>query len=224
MNFSRAVEGEPLGNIYSRGYQRNAQGEILVDATGLPLITSGTTVFMGNTRPDWTGGISNNFSYKSLTLNFLISARVGGIVSSNTNAIIYADGVTEQTLAGRESFIFDGVNASGTKNTVATTAEKYWKKVGGRNTPVGEVWTYSATNVRMREMSLTYALPASVVRRSPIKTASLSLVGRNLFFLVNKAEGFDPELTAGAQNSSVGMESFSMPSTRQVGLNLNLTF
>jgi len=224
MNFTRAVEAEPLGNIYSRGYQRNAQNEILVDPTGLPLITPGTTVFMGNTRPTWSGGISNSFSYKNLTLNFLISARVGGIVSSNTNAIIYADGVVEQTLPGRDSYIFPGVDASGAKNTIATTSEKYWKKVGGRNTPVGEVWTYSATNVRMREMSLTYALPANVIRRSPIKTASLSLVGRNLFFLVNKAEGFDPELTAGATNTSVGMESFSMPSTRQVGLNLNLTF
>jgi hypothetical protein len=118
----------------------------------------------------------------------------------------------------------DGVDASGGKNTVATTAEKYWKRLGGRNTPVGEAWTYSATNVRMREMSLTYALPASVTRKTPVKGASLSLVGRNLFFIVNKAEGFDPELTAGATNTSVGMESFSLPSTRQVGLNLNLTF
>lgn len=224
LNFSRALEGEPLGQVFSRGYQRDAQGSILVDATGLPLITPGTTVYMGNTRPDWLGGISNSFSYKKLTLNFLISARVGGVVSSFTNAIIYSDGVVEQTLAGRDSYIFPGVTASGSKNTVATTSEKYWKKVGGRNTPVGEVWTYDATNVRMRELSLSYALPVNSIRKSPFQKASISLVGRNLFFLVNKAEGFDPELTAGAQNTTVGLESFSMPSTRQLGLNLNLSF
>lgn len=224
MNFSRAVEGESLGNLYSRGYQRDAQGRILVDATGLPLITPGTTVFVGNTRPDWIGGISNRFTYKKLTLNFLISAQVGGVVSSFTNAVIYADGVVEQTLAGRDSYIFPGVTAAGTANTVATTAEKYWKKVGGRNTPVGEVWTYDATNIRMREVSLSYSLPNNLLKKSPFQAASLSLVGRNLFFLLNKAEGFDPELTSGAQNTTVGLESFSMPSTRQVGLNLNLSF
>ncbi len=224
MNFSRAVEGESLGNLYSRGYQRDAQGKILVDAAGLPLITPGTTVFVGNTRPDWLGGISNRFTYKKLTLNLLISAQVGGVVSSFTNAVIYADGVVEQTLAGRDSYIFPGVTATGTANTVATTAEKYWKKVGGRNTPVGEVWTYDATNIRMREVSLSYALPNNLLKKSPFQAASVSLVGRNLFFLLNKAEGFDPELTSGAQNTTVGLESFSMPSTRQVGLNLNLSF
>ncbi len=224
MNFSRALEGEPLGQVFSRGYQRDAQGRVLVDPNGLPLITPGTTVYMGNTRPDWIGGLSNNFSYKKLSLNFLISARVGGVVSSFTNAVIYADGVVEQTIAGRDSYIFPGVNAAGTPNTVATTSEKYWKKVGGRNTPVGEVWTYDATNIRMREVSLSYALPNDLLAKSPFQRASVSLVGRNLFFLLNKAEGFDPELTAGAQNTTVGLESFAMPSTRQIGLNLNLSF
>ncbi len=224
MNFSRALEGEPLGQVFSRGYQRDAQGRVLVDPTGLPLITPGTTVYMGNTRPDWLGGISNSFSYKKLSLNFLISARVGGVVSSFTNAVIYSDGVVEQTLSGRDSYIFPGVNAAGSPNTVATTSEKYWKKVGGRNTPAGEVFTYDATNVRMREMSLSYALPNNLFTKLPFQSASISLVGRNLFFLLNKAEGFDPELTAGSQNTTVGLESFSMPSTRQIGLNLNLSF
>lgn len=224
MNFQRALEGEPLGQVFSRGYQRDTQGRILVDPTGLPLITPGTTVYMGNTRPDWMGGISNNLSYKKFTLNFLISARVGGVVSSFTNAIIYSDGVTQQTIAGRDSYIFQGVTTAGAPNTVATTAEKYWKKVGGRNTPAGEVFTYDATNVRMREMSLSYALPKNMFTKLPFQSASVSLVGRNLFFLMNKAEGFDPELTAGAQNTTVGLESFSMPSTRQIGLNLNLSF
>jgi TonB-linked SusC/RagA family outer membrane protein len=224
MNFQRAVEGQPLGQVFSRGYQRDASGKVLVDPVGLPLITPGTTVYIGNTRPDWIGGISNRFNYKKFSLNFLISARVGGIVSSFTNAIIYADGVTEQTISGRDSYIFPGVTSTGAANTIATTAEKFWKKVGGRNTPAGEVFTYDATNVRMREMSLSYALPNNIFNKTPFQAATISLVGRNLFFLMNKAEGFDPELTAGAQNTTVGLESFAMPSTRQVGLNLNLSF
>ncbi|GHB77819.1 SusC/RagA family TonB-linked outer membrane protein [Persicitalea jodogahamensis] len=224
MNSVRAIEGRPLGEVYSRGYERNDQGQILVDQFGLPRITSGTSVYMGNTRPTWIGGISNRISYGSFSLNFLISARIGGIVSSFSNAVLYADGIPEGTLEGRESYIFPGVLEDGTANNITTTAEKYWLRVGGRNTPAGEVFTYSASNIRLRELTLSYALPADLVQKSPFQGASLSLVGRNLFFLMNKADGFDPELTAGAQNTTVGLESFSLPSTRTIGVNLSLSF
>jgi len=224
MVFQRAVEGEPLGQMYSRGYQRDANGNVIVGANGLPLITPGTTVDIGNSRPDWTGGLSNTFNYKSFSVSALITARVGGNVSSFTNAIIYADGNVAETLNGRLAYVFPGVNAAGTANTVGTTAEQYWKFVGGRNTPVGEVWSYSATNVRLREASISYALPKNLFKKAPFQAASVSLVGRNLLFIVNKAKGFDPESTAGATNTSVGQEGFSLPSTRQIGLNLNLSF
>lgn len=218
-----AEEGKPLGQLYSRGYTRK-DGKIVVDATGLPVISSGKTVFLGNSRPDWTAGLNNRISFKDFTLSFLISARMGGIVSSFTNAVIYADGVTKQTLEGRSSYLFNGVLADGSKNTVATTAEKYWLRVGGRNTPAGEVFTYDASNIRLRELVFSYNLPNNLIKGLPFQSGSISLVGRNLFFLMNKAEGFDPELTVGAQNTSVGMESFSLPSTRSLGINLNLTF
>jgi TonB-linked SusC/RagA family outer membrane protein len=226
MNFSRATEGRPLGDIYSRGFVRDsATGKVLVDATGLPQITSGTTVLLGNTRPDWTGGFSSRFSYKNVFLSFLISARMGGVVSSFTNAVIYADGVTTETLAGRDGFVFDGLKAADkTPNNISTTAEKYWLRVGGRNAPAGEVFTYDASNIRLRELVLGFSLPSSISKGKFIQGASISLVGRNLFFLMNKAKGFDPELVVGSQNTTVGLESFSAPSTRTVGLNLNLTF
>ncbi|WP_411272994.1 SusC/RagA family TonB-linked outer membrane protein [Daejeonella sp.] len=224
MVFQRAVEGEPLGQMYSRGYQRNANGQVLVGANGLPLITPGTTVDIGNSRPDWTGGLSNSFNFKRFSVSALITARVGGTVTSITNAIIYSDGQVAETLDGRQSMIFPGVTAAGAANTVATTAEAYWKFVGGRNTPVGEVWAYDATNVRLREASISYTLPNNLIKRAPFQGASVSLTGRNLFFIVNRAKGFDPESTAGATNTSVGQEGFSLPSTRQIGLNLNLSF
>jgi hypothetical protein len=97
-------------------------------------------------------------------------------------------------------------------------------RVGGRNTPAGEVFTYDASNIRLRELVFSYNLPNSLIKGLPFQSASLSLVGRNLFFLMNKAVGFDPELTAGAQNTTVGLESFSMPSTRSLGVNLNIAF
>jgi len=120
--------------------------------------------------------------------------------------------------------VVDGVRDDGSKNATATTAEKYWIAVGGRNTPAGEIFTYDASNIRLRELVFSYNLPNTLIKGLPFQTGSLSLVGRNLFFLMNRAEGFDPELTAGAQNTTVGLESFSLPSTRSVGINLNLTF
>ncbi|WP_353721521.1 SusC/RagA family TonB-linked outer membrane protein [Dyadobacter sp. 676] len=224
MNFMRAEEGRALGQIYSRGFQRDAQGRIIVDSKGIPLVTSGTTVPLGTSRPSWTGGVTNRFSYKGFNFSFLVSGRIGGVVTSFTNAVIYADGVTKETLAGREGMVVEGVREDGSPNTVKTTAEAYWKFVGGRNTPIGEAFTYSASNIRMREMTLGYSLPQSVIGKSAFQNVSLSLVGRNLFFIMNKAKGFDPELVAGSANTTVGLESFSMPSTRSVGVNLTLTF
>ena len=233
MNSVRAIEGKPLGEVFSRGYERNAAGQILVNDKGVPKITSGYTVGLGNTRPDWIGGLNNRFTYKNLSLSFLISARMGGVVTSFTNAVLYGDGVTEETLAGRDSFIFDGVvetakenpsPTAGQPNKVAINAEKFWTVVGGRNTPAGEVFTYSASNIRLRELTLGYSLPAGLIKGSPFQSATLSLVGRNLFFIMNNAKGFDPEMTAGSQNTSVGLEGFSTPPTRTIGLNLNLKF
>ncbi|MBM3402363.1 MAG: SusC/RagA family TonB-linked outer membrane protein [Bacteroidetes bacterium] len=224
MVFQRAVEGFPLGQMYARGFQRNASGQVIVGPTGLPLVTTTTSVDIGNSRPDWTGGFTNTFNYKSFSLSALVTARVGGNVTSFTNSIIAFDGVTTNTLEGRNGFVYPGVTAAGTPNTIATTAETYWKFVGGRNSPLGEVWSYSATNVRLREASLTYRLPKNLFKKAPFQAGSVSLTGRNLFFIVNNAPGFDPESTAGATNTSVGQEGFSLPSTRQIGLNLNLSF
>lgn len=224
MNFVRAEEGQSLGQIYSRGYNRDPQGRIIVNANGIPTVTSGATVPLGSSRPTWTGGLSNRFSYKGFNLSALISARIGGVVTSFTNAVIYADGVAEATLAGRDGFVVDGVQADGSPNTMSVKAEDYWKAIGGRNTPIGEAFTYSASNIRLRELTFGYSLPKSMLARSPFQAVLLSLVGRNLFFFMNNAKGFDPELVAGSSNTTVGLEAFSMPTTRTVGVNLNLSF
>jgi len=120
--------------------------------------------------------------------------------------------------------VFDGVKADGSKNTTPITAEKYWSYVGGRNTPAGEIFTYDASNIRLREVVLSYTIPQSKLAKTPIKGASVSLTGRNLFFLKNSAEGFDPELVLSTDDGLVGTESFCLPFTRSFGINLNLNF
>lgn len=224
MNTVKIVKGKPFGELYSRGYVRNANGQIIVDANGLPVISGAQDVYVGNTRPDWTGSIINRFSYRNFYASFVISARMGGVVSSFTNANIYADGVAAKTAENRDGFIFDGVFADGSKNNKQITAEQYWKKVGGRNTPAGEVFTYDASNIRLREFVLGYNLSGKFLNGKPFQSASISITGRNLFFLLNRADGFDPEQVIGSGNATVGIEAFSPPTTRTFGMSLNLTF
>ncbi|CAM4170781.1 SusC/RagA family TonB-linked outer membrane protein [Flavobacterium weaverense] len=224
MNTVKVIKGKPYGELYSRGYTRNATGQIIVDANGLPIITSAQSVYLGNTRPDWTGSIMNKLSYKDVFFSFLIGARIGGVVSSFTNANTYGDGVAEGTLAGRDGFVFDGVFADGSANNKSITAEQYWTKVGGRNAPAGEVFTYSATNIRLREVVIGYNIPKELFGKTFFQNASISFSGRNLFFFKNNAKGFDPESVVGTANSSVGIEAFSAPSTRTYGATLNLSF
>jgi TonB-linked SusC/RagA family outer membrane protein len=224
MNTVKVVKGKPYGELYSRGYVRNASGQIIVDANGVPTITSAQSVYLGNTRPSWTGSIMNKIVYKDLYLSFVIGARIGGVVSSFTNANIYGDGIAAETAQNRFGFVFDGVFADGSLNNKTITAEQYWTKVGGRNTPAGEVFTYSATNIRLRELVIGYSIPKSLFQRLPFQSASLSLSGRNLFFFKNNAKGFDPEMVVGTSNRSVGIEAFSPPTTRTYGVNLNLSF
>jgi hypothetical protein len=150
---------------------------------------------------------------------------MGGSICSFTNANIYGDGMAAETLAGRTGgFVVDGIKADKSKNTTAITAEKYWTAVGGRNTPAGEVFTYDASNIRLRELVLSYTLPQSRLAKTPIKGASISLTGRNLFFFKNSAGGFDPELVVSTSSGLIGTESFCLPFTRSFGLNLNLNF
>jgi TonB-linked SusC/RagA family outer membrane protein len=224
MNTVKVVKGKPYGELYSRGYVRNTSGEIIVDANGLPTITSAQSVYLGNTRPSWTGSIMNKITYKNIYLSFVIGARIGGVVSSFTNANIYGDGIASETAQNRSGFVFDGVFANGTPNNKTITAEQYWTKVGGRNTPAGEVFTYSATNVRLRELVIGYSIPKSLFKKLPFQSANVSLSGRNLFFFKNNAKGFDPEMVVGTSNRSVGIEAFSPPTTRTYGVNLNLSF
>jgi len=225
MNRNKIVEGKPFGEMYSRGFVRDsATGQLIVRDDGIPLITGAQSVYIGNSRPDWFGGWGNRFTYKDFSLSFLISARMGGRISSFTDANIYGDGFAAGTVAGREGFVVDGIKADGSKNTTQITAEEYWLAVGGRNTPAGEAFTYDASNIRLRELVLTYAIPSSKLARTPIKGASISFTGRNLFFFKNSAKGFDPELVVSTASGLIGTESFNLPFTRTFGLNLNLNF
>ena len=226
--------GGEYGDIYSKGFERDEQNRIIVDDLGLPIITPGIdAVKVANFNPDWLGGIRNSFRYKNWNFNFLIDIREGGSVTTFTEAILARDGVLEYTADGRDTGIIFGqdifgsetaVRQDGSPNTIVVSPEEYYNRVGGRNSPVGEAFVRELSNIRLREMVFGYTLPQKMIANTFIKSANFSLVGRNLFFITNKAENFDPEIVNNTNNSSEGREAFALPTSRSVGVSINFGF
>ena len=219
--------GMPWGSIYSRGFERDAQGRVLMNANGTPVITSGQSVNIGNFNPDWLGGILNSFSYKNFNFRFLIDIRQGGEVVSFTKTLLASDGLLAETAIGRQGGIRFGTdvytNETPASSPTAVDPETFWTSIGGRNSPAGEAFVEDASNIRLREMSLSYGFGQSSLQNTPFKNIKLSLVGRNLFFLSNNAS-IDPEAIHGTATANDGYEAFSLPTTRSIGLNLKLGF
>jgi hypothetical protein len=221
MTDHKIVVGEPFDQIYTRGFIRNEADRILINELGLPVVSPGKTIPMGHSNPDWTGGLTNSFKWKGLTAGVLIDVRMGGDVFSFTEANLSAAGFSEVTIEGRDGFIVDGVMASdGSENTTEITAEAYWLSMGGRNTPVGELYRYNASFVRVREVMVGYVWK---LQTPVVQSIGLSLYGRNLGFLYNAAEIIDPGLSSGTGNLQ-GVESYSLPTSRTFGFNANFKF
>jgi hypothetical protein len=229
----KLVVGEAFGDIYAKGWLRDGDGNVIIQANGLPSITPGMTVKVANYNPDWLGGISNTFKYKAFTFSSLIDIRHGGSFISFTEAITAGNGMLETTLAGRDGTLLfgetvftdeTGVTEAGAENFATTDAETFWNNVGGRNNPAGEAFVRDASNIRMREMILGYDVPREIVAKTFFKSARVSLVGRNLFFLQNKAKYVDPELMTSTANTNEGREAFALPTTRTYGFSLNFGF
>lgn len=233
----RVEEGAMFGEVYSRGFLRNDEGSVIINENGIPRTTPGFTVRVANYNPIWLGGIQNSFTYKNFRANFTIDFRQGGSIASMTNAIIYADGLTEETLQGRDGGLIFGENFFGHEtavvevgegnyapNDIAMNAETFWTQMGGRNVPIGEVFSVSATNVRMREAVVGYSFPSSKLEGIPFSSVNVSFVARNLFFLLNRAGNIDPDVTVGTGTAAQGFDSFAPPTPRSFGLNLNLGF
>lgn len=219
--------GMPWGSIYSRGFERDAQGRVLMNANGTPVITSGQSVNIGNFNPDWLGGILNSFRYKNFNFRFLIDIRQGGEVVSFTKTLLASDGLLAETAIGRQGGIRFGTdvytNETPASSPTAVDPETFWTSIGGRNSPAGEAFVEDASNIRLREMSLSYGFGQSSLQNTPFENIKLSLVGRNLFFLSNNAS-IDPEAIHGTATANDGYEAFSLPTTRSIGLNLKLGF
>lgn len=210
---SRVQVGGSFGDMYLPVVQKDANGNIVTDASGLPVRNS-VEQKVGNYNPNFNVGFENTFRYKHFNLSFLVDGRFGGQVIAGTQAVLDQYGVSEATAQAR--------NAGGVMvNGKMVSAQSYYTNQGGRAGILGQ-YVYSATNVRLRELSFGYTIPGSVFNNT-IKSLNISVVGRNLFFFTNKAP-FDPDLAYSTDNGSQGFDMFNLPTVRSYGINLSASF
>nr|WP_320037477.1 SusC/RagA family TonB-linked outer membrane protein [uncultured Bacteroides sp.] len=209
-------EGGTLGDLYSLSdLKRDSNGYIYIDANGE--VTTNNQVGdikLGSVFPKCNMAWRNEFSYKNFTLGFMISARIGGIVYSATQAALDLYGVSETSALARDKgYVL--VNGSDMVNP-----EKWYSAIGAKN-GIPQFYTYSASNVRLQEANVSYTIPKRSLKN--IADITLSLVARNLWMIYCKAP-FDPETTATTGNYYQGIDNFMMPNMRNIGFNVRLKF
>jgi hypothetical protein len=217
------VIGLPFAQITGYAYRRNDAGQIIYDANGFPL-RSENVVPLGTGVYKTTGGWSNEFRYKDFALAFLFDFKYGAKIYSGTNILLYNSGLQEKTLQGRDGgYVGPGVDEDNKTNTVSVPAQIYWQAISTGASHVTEEFVYDASFIKLRSLSLSYQLPATVLKNGFIKGVTLSLVGRNLATLVKHTPNIDPEANLNNTNGQ-GLELSGYPAQRNLGFNVNVKF
>lgn len=225
--YAIARKGERMGNLYGTGFKKTPNGKILVDASGLP-VADPQLVKLGNYNPDFIMGWYNKFSYKGFTLDFLFDWHQGGVFVSRTFGMGMESGVLKQTedRDPRHMVIdgeyFDEARGAYVPNTKQVSPRDYYRNLYRRYHETQS--TFSATFVKLRQLSVSYDLPKRWFRQSAIREMSLGLVARNWWMWTKSQDMVDPEaFTYEGQSVTPGVEEMSYPSTRSMGFSVNIT-
>lgn len=222
--YTQARNDQPIGAIFGPSFERAPNGDILY-VDGLPV--QGESKVLGNSQADWTGGVGLNTSFKGFRLRTLFDVKYGGEVYSQTNTWGMLSGVLEETLVGRESGVIgqgsmDDGNGNYVPNNIIVNAQNYYSTAFSQN--IAESSIYDASFVKWRELSLSYALPKKLLRDTGVESIDVGVTARNLALLYRKAPHIDPETAFGVEVGQQGLEYAQTPSTRTVGINLNVKF
>lgn len=240
----KLVPGEAYGNIYGTSVQRyygnDTPNPLHVDkgrpwviaADGFPVRETDQKI-LGNSQPDWIGGLTNTFTYKNLSLSALFDARVGLEKYNQMGNFFSAFGIAEYTEDRNDVKVFPGVLADGTPNAKpvwlgqgvgpdgVNYTNGYYRNV---HRGISEFFVEDASWVRLRSLSLSYQLPSRLLQKSIVKSASITATGNNLW-LGTDYSGFDPETSSSPSGSNVdGFSGFAYPAVRSFLLTLNVGF
>lgn len=244
-------EGSPYGQIYGTKNARDEEGNLLIqESTGLPYSLPDADI-IGNPIPDFTLGVTNTITWKGFTLSALIDWRQGGDFYSITAASLFLRGQLAISEDREGLRVVPGVYGDPTQftqdangktigvaildendqriaNTTGVSAFDYHFSDGFGAYGQDEVNVYDGTTIRLRELSLGYSIPKSILSKTPFGTARISVSGRNLWWRApNVLEGLnlDPEVLATTADTNIqGFEVGATPTTRRYGVNISLTF
>jgi TonB-linked SusC/RagA family outer membrane protein len=231
-----AVVGQKYGEIYGTRFSRVKDqsnpnyGQLLLNAQGLPT-RDPEIVRLGNQQATGLLGVTNSLEYKGLGLSFQVDARFGGEIFSATHVAMQAAGTAAVTAPNgeRENFVVDGVisNGSGgfTKSTIAVSQQAYWRAIAtANNLGVTEANLYDASNVRLRNVQLSYDLPRGFLSKTPIQRARIGISCNNVWLIKSHVRGIDPESVYATNTNATGFENAGLPTTRTFLFNLSLSF
>ncbi|MBF9220003.1 SusC/RagA family TonB-linked outer membrane protein [Hymenobacter ruricola] len=238
------IPGQPYGVLYGTAAKRAPNGELLVDPINGRLVPGGSKI-IANPNADFLMGFINQFTYKGITLNTLIDYRKGGQIYSTTIQEELGRGVTKDTEDRNRLIVINGVrynrttggadydtNGTPLRNTTAISVnDLYFAPAGGGGSAASNGYNeqsiYDATTVRLREVSLGYDLPKSLLSKTPFGIVNLSVSGRNLYWYspnLPKHTNFDPETSSFGASNFQGVELTNAPTTKRYGVNLRVTF
>jgi outer membrane receptor protein involved in Fe transport len=217
--YTALVVGEPITQVMAYDYKRDAGGNIIIGSDGVP--ERGDLKPMGSTLPSYYGGFSNSFHYRRFNLSFLIDYKFGNKVLSGTEDYSYVYGLNKATLPGREAgVVAKGVTESGQPNTINVPAYTYYPALA---TNVSALSVLDGSFIKFRQVILGYDLSPKFMHHI-FQSASVALVGRNLFTILKHTRNIDPESEFSSDLTYAGIEGESLPAVRTIGLNINLKF
>lgn len=232
-----AVEGGKLGDIYPlQRFERLADGSVVVDDSGLPKVISGSnTTPIGNIQPDLLMSVAPSFQYKGFVLSALFDMKFGGDIISVSEAVASSYGTAERTTY-RGSYVYPGSmsnpdfnpfqpitpeNPQYIANTKEITCDRnYYTRISG----AAEDFIYDASFIKLKELSIGYNFPKALLSKIPISSLRLSLVGRNLCYLLKHTPGTSPEGGFDTSMFSQALDFSAVPYTRTFGFSLNVSF
>lgn len=229
--FTVAYVGESTTGLAGIDYERTAAGDVIIDENGLPKVSPVKQTYIGNREPDCLLGLGSTFTWKDLSLSFLLDGRIGGDVANITGRSLYSNGQNALLVPYRNrKVVFKGVvdNGDGTYSPNTTPVILDQTTFNNYIYNVSSNFIEDGSYLRMSYVTLAYDF-SNLMKRlgssNPIKGLKCSLTGRNLF-LLTKYTGADPQVMPSASNGtgSMGIDNYSVPSLRSFNFNVNVTF
>lgn len=220
-----AIVGRPYGIILGTNILRDDAGNPIIGSNGLYQNAPGIGE-LGDPNPVFTTNGGLTLTYKGLSVNALLAYVNGGVIYSTTPSTLMGRGILQETDFDRfVPVIVPGVKADGTPNDIqVNTTEHYWQNGGVFR---DEMRTYDGSYVKLREVSVSYTLPKSILENSPFGSVVFTLSGQNLWydaFGFPDGANFDPEVLSLGVGNGRGFELMNVPTSRQIGGSLRITF